>query len=297
MSFWNGRLVKVFVEGLIVLAVGVGAYVFVPRQSDREETEHLMPEVEKSYVASLDDIRFAEMQMWAVVTDMDRYLGWYSDEKDLIKKASVRAGSDLKEVERYLKAVQFSGKLAQLRDMQLVILHLMAKFYDGIESRNDADCAAMTVDLKGIYSKYSEKLAAMTKGMVPEVESLEAYMAAAGEPNDKKWDTVDPEKELVIMERVLDSGKYSPMLAKTYIDWRTKTQLYWHGASNMSEIPNWEYNLKRWQIIKTIRQHLKANPSDSVAARQAEMLLALENIGRGGPFGNNVLNYVADPNL
>jgi hypothetical protein len=296
---WNAGLAKVVSRAAIVLAIGIGVCIVLPRQSGEKASRLLAPGIERSYVASMDDIKFAEVQMVAVTIDMDRYLGWFPDEKDIIEQASIKAVSDLKEVERYLNALQLTGDLAELRDTQLAILPAMTKYYDGVEARSDADCTAMMADIKALYAKYAERLAAMAKDTMPNAESLEAYMPAMWEPNAKDWDMSDAEmeKEINAMEGVLDSGRYSPMLVKTFIDWRMRTQILFYGISNMSEIPNWKYNLKRWQVIRTIRKHLKANPSDSSAARQAGILLSLENIGRGGPFGNNVLNYLADTNL
>jgi len=68
-------------------------------------------------------------------------------------------------------------------------------------------------------------------------------------------------------------------------------QVFWGGMSNMSDIPNLEYNLKRWQAIQTIKQHVKDNPDDVWAKAQVNLLLGLPNIGRGGPFGNYNLNH------
>jgi len=61
--------------------------------------------------------------------------------------------------------------------------------------------------------------------------------------------------------------------------------------SNMSEIPNWQYNLKRWQVIKTIKRYLKTHPDDAWANAQLGLLLSLPNIYRDGPFGNDNLSH------
>ena len=43
----------------------------------------------------MDDIRFVELQIEAVTNDMYRYLGWFPDEKEMLKKESVKAIDDL----------------------------------------------------------------------------------------------------------------------------------------------------------------------------------------------------------
>ena len=68
--------------------------------------------------------------------------------------------------------------------------------------------------------------------------------------------------------------------------------MYNHGMSNMSSIPNKEYNIKRWEIIQTIKQHLKDNKDDVWAKEQVELLLSLHNITRGGAYGNwNLMDW------
>jgi len=81
------------------------------------------------------------------------------------------------------------------------------------------------------------------------------------------------------------------VLFEVFYKWRTQTQSFWHGMSNMSEIPNWQYNLKRWQVIKTIKRYLKTHPDDAWANAQLGLLLSLPNIYRDGPFGNDNLSH------
>lgn len=94
------------------------------------------------------------------------------------------------------------------------------------------------------------------------------------------------EAGLSMLSGILDKKRYSPVLYETFYKWRTIEQMYNHGMSNMSEIPNKEYNEKRWEIIQTIKQHLKDSPDDSWAKEQVELLLSLHNITRGGSYGN-----------
>ncbi|MBW2321772.1 MAG: hypothetical protein JRF31_13280, partial [Deltaproteobacteria bacterium] len=111
------------------------------------------------------------------------------------------------------------------------------------------------------------------------------------EPNGQGDSIFNPEGGIALLSDILDGREYSPVLYDAFYKWRTQTQSFWHGMSNMSEIPNWQYNLKRWQAIQIIRQYLKTNPEDVWANAQVGLLLNLPNIGRGGPFGNDNLSH------
>jgi len=100
------------------------------------------------------------------------------------------------------------------------------------------------------------------------------------------------EEGIKILSEIVDKNKYSPVLYEAFYKWRTKTQEFYHGMSNMSEIPNKEYNQKRWQIVQTIKKYLVDNPNDLWAKTQIDLLLSLPNIQRGGPMGNdNLIHY------
>lgn len=111
------------------------------------------------------------------------------------------------------------------------------------------------------------------------------------EPNDQGDSIFNSEGGIALFSDILDGREYSPVLYDAFYKWRTQTQSFWYGISNMSEIPNLTYNLKRWQAVKTARQYLKTNPEDVWANAQVGLLLSLPNIGRGGPFGNDNLSH------
>jgi len=97
---------------------------------------------------------------------------------------------------------------------------------------------------------------------------------------------------LLFLSKILDSYTYSPVLYEAFFKWRTATQSHWHGSSNMSHIPNDEYNEKRWQVVQLIKRHFKLNPDDKWALAQARALLSLPNIQRGCHFGNcNIMHW------
>ncbi|MBU1864548.1 MAG: hypothetical protein KKH94_12885, partial [Candidatus Omnitrophica bacterium] len=100
------------------------------------------------------------------------------------------------------------------------------------------------------------------------------------------------EEALGLLAGILDGGKYSPVFSDVFYRWRTTTQSFHHGMSNMSNIPNKEYNAVRWRLINIIKQHLEKNPDDLRAKGQIDMLLLLPNILRGGAYGNlNILHF------
>ncbi|MCD6371756.1 MAG: hypothetical protein J7L39_03495 [Candidatus Aenigmarchaeota archaeon] len=99
------------------------------------------------------------------------------------------------------------------------------------------------------------------------------------------------EDGLDILAQIINKNKYSPIFYEAFYKWRTMEQNYNHGMSNTSEIPNKEYNQKRWQIIQTIKKYLKDNPKDLWARKQIDLLLSLPNITRGGLMGNSNLGH------
>jgi hypothetical protein len=114
---------------------------------------------------------------------------------------------------------------------------------------------------------------------------------------DTNLDNIDPmetsKEGLAMLSDIVKKERYSPVVYESFYKWRTMDQYYNHGMSNMSLIPNKEYNEKKWQLIQMIKQHLKNNPDDIWAREQIDLLLVLPNITRGGTFGNNNLAHWA----
>ena len=98
---------------------------------------------------------------------------------------------------------------------------------------------------------------------------------------------------LRLLSEIIDGSRYSPVLYESFYRWRTVTQELEHGMSNISDIPNAEYNKKRWQVIQVINRYLRNNPDDVWAKGQRDLLLDLPNIYRGGEYGNDNLMYYA----
>jgi len=99
------------------------------------------------------------------------------------------------------------------------------------------------------------------------------------------------ENGLQLLLDIIDKGEYSPVLYEAFYKWRSTDQYFNHGMSNMSQIPNKEFNEKRWKLIQIIKKHLIEKPNDIWAQKQVDWLLGLPNIARGGAFGNTNLAH------
>ena len=341
-----------FVLGLIPVVILYYALGYWPfsKVSQAAEQKQLMPVIIESYEAGLDDIRFVELQIEAVTIDMHRYLGWFPDEKEMLKKASVKALDDLELIKDYLRQLDFAEQLIELKESNLTITDMLIGIYDGIELKDQNDIKESFAELNRLYSQYSKKLEEVIQKnepvaklpedfdskkeeikLVQNQQDRQAYLNAVelikerrfgqaykgltnlkgkykdtafgncikmmsdcllmSEPNNQGDSIFNPEGGMAFLSDILDNREYSPVLFDAFYKWRTQTQSFWHGMSNMSDIPNWQYNLKRWQAVQTIRQHLKTNPEDVWANAQVGLSLNLPNIGRGGPFGNDNLSH------
>lgn len=98
--------------------------------------------------------------------------------------------------------------------------------------------------------------------------------------------------EIIKYSEEILKKEYSHLFYEFFVRWRTAMQGMYHGLSNWSEIPNWDYNLKRKELIQKIQSYHENNPKDIWAVLQKNELRDIDNINRGGPFGNDTLNYL-----
>ncbi len=153
------------VLGLILVLMLYFALEYQPfaKADQAAEQKQLMPAIGEAYETSLDDIRFVELQIEAVTIDMHRYLGWFPEEKKMIKKASVKALDDLELIKDYLRQLDFAGQLIELKKSNLAITDKLIGIYDGIESKTQEDIKKSFAEFNNLYSHYSQKLEEVIK--------------------------------------------------------------------------------------------------------------------------------------
>ena len=298
----------------------------------------------------LDELRYVDLQVAAVTTDMYLYLGWGLEEKDMMKDASQKAIANLNEFKTRLTNLSLPNELGKLENMSLELIDRLQKIYNGIEKKKIEEIKEEFSPFNELYLQYSEEFKDVYEKYSYEVEFAEDYdpideeikliqdqkdkdvylnvveliknknyTKAYGDLNNlrsKYKDTSfedcimlklsdcllmkdsDIEEEgrlkgsehsLEILTNIIDKADYAPILYEAFYKWRTVTQELYHGMSNMSDIPNKEYNEKRWQVIQTIKKYSVDNPNDVWAKAQIVLLLDLLNIQRGGSFGNDNL--------
>lgn len=93
------------------------------------------------------------------------------------------------------------------------------------------------------------------------------------------------EDEWIVMvaHRLMQSGKYNPMLFNIWLDWRCLIQGML-GASRDSEIPNQMYNQMRKRCYQTCLKRIEAYSNDGLAMNCAAVLAGRVNILRIGRF-------------
>ena len=99
---------------------------------------------------------------------------------------------------------------------------------------------------------------------------------------------------------LMKSGKYSPILHRIWIAWRSVFQLLYFGASRDSDIPNVYYNEYRKMCYVNCLKRIEAHPEDIYAMNCAAAIAGRTNINRFGMnyFGNESMieKYMMLPN-
>ncbi len=166
-----------------------------------------------------------------------------------------------------------------------------AKFANTEEDRNEYLSATKLIDLKEYRDAYDRlaKLRAQYKG-TPFEKCVLLRMSDCLIMDDSDFGNVmDGER---ILSEIVNNKQYHPVLFESFSKWRSVYQSNNYGMSNYSEIPNDEYNEKRWEIVQLIKEYMKQSPNDLWAKKQVIALLETPNIRRGGEFGNsNLISY------
>lgn len=90
---------------------------------------------------------------------------------------------------------------------------------------------------------------------------------------------------------LMKSGKYSPILHRIWITWRSICQCIYYGASRDSAIPNQYYNEFRKMCYLSCLKRIAAHPSDRYAMNCAAAIGGRTNMNRFGMncFGNECM--------
>ncbi len=74
---------------------------------------------------------------------------------------------------------------------------------------------------------------------------------------------------------------YSDHLAEAFLKWQVVYQAWWHGLSNLSEVPEVLYRAKRQSVLAVIDEYWQEHPTDDEAQAQHQLLTHVEEIGPG----------------
>ena len=90
---------------------------------------------------------------------------------------------------------------------------------------------------------------------------------------------------------LMKSGKYSPILHRIWITWRSICQCIYYGASRDSAIPNQYYNEFRKMCYLSCLKRIAAHPHDRYAMNCAAAIGGRTNMNRFGMncFGNECM--------
>jgi hypothetical protein len=84
--------------------------------------------------------------------------------------------------------------------------------------------------------------------------------------------------------KIINKNAYSPFLYEGWRKWRAITQMYDHGSSKTSDIPNGLYDSDRFRLMQVIFAHIEKDPADVWAYVQFFSLQNTEIIQRFGPY-------------
>lgn len=96
---------------------------------------------------------------------------------------------------------------------------------------------------------------------------------------------------VAVGKKLMDSGKYSPLLFNVWLAWRSLCQLNYYGASRDSDIPNNFYNEYRKMCYVACLKRIEKFPDDIITMRFALSFAGSPNLNRFGenPIGNEAL--------
>ena len=129
----------------------------------------------------LDQIRYCELQMEAVIVDMHLYLGWLPDEKDEMTKAAKKALSRLRDVRDRAVALSTPESCSDITELFLDGVSGLEKLYTDVADKDGDEIAAVTAEWAEVGAQY------VAKGRRFKRTSLAAAQDEASELQPDSW--------------------------------------------------------------------------------------------------------------
>ncbi len=226
-------------------------------------------------------------------------------QKDLYKDVDSKSDEQIQAFYKYFQALldTSSNNLAKKMDQYLTLKKLGDDFTvlgEEIRSFSDVKDRELFVKADNFMKNLSFKAAYdILTGLIEKYRNTPAEASILMRMSDcilisdtdLPEDMTTQDEGFNLLDQALSRKQYSPALYDVYFRWRTMDQEINHGVSNYSEIPNWEYNERKMEIVKVLEEYSKTHPDDNWAKGQVIALLTLENIVRGEPFGNSNLRF------
>lgn len=101
----------------------------------------------------------------------------------------------------------------------------------------------------------------------------------------------DDEWIIAVAERLIQSGRYNPLLFDVWLTWRSLSQSMHFGSSRDSFVPNDYFNAYRRICYESCLHRLETHPDDIYAMNCASVLAGRTNMNRFGSnmFGNEAM--------
>ena len=136
-----------------------------------------------------DELIFADLQVSAMSIDILKYLKWYPEDLEAIKRVSVRNLENLKEIRAHIRDLVIPEDLAELKDLNLGLMDKVACLYTDMEIKSPEQIGEELNSLKLLYMAFARE--------------FEKYTAQYGpkEKVSKDFDLLDEESNLAQSDR------------------------------------------------------------------------------------------------
>ncbi len=150
-----------------------------------------IPSFSSSLSDYLDEIIFANFQLEAVTIDMERFLGWYFEDKELIEEGSQKALKDLEEIESYVRKINFPQELRDLKNQFLDLVNKLKEIYKGIEKKKVEEIKNEFTAFQNLYAQFSKNFQKVSPHREPpklsrDFQLIDEEVKSAKSEEDKK---------------------------------------------------------------------------------------------------------------